>query len=361
MKRKVALVHDWLVRMRGGEKVLENLAQLFPTAEIFTLICERKNLSSFLQEKKITTSFLQRWKLGQRKYPFYLPLFPLAVEQFNFRSFDLIISSSHCVAKGIIPPPEVPHITYIYTPMRYLWDLYFDYFAGERNILKKTLISLFTHYLRLWDVVSSQRVDFFIACSRYVQQRIKKYYRREAEVIYPPVDTSFYQPTKEVEKYFLVVSALVPYKRIDLAVEAFNQLKLPLLIVGSGPEEKKLKKIAGRNIKFLGWRKEEELKEYYARAQALIFPGKEDFGLSPVEAQAAGRPVIAYQEGGVRETVVENKTGLFFSQQTPTDLIAAVLKFQKMKFNPEEIRTHALKFDQKVFRENFKNFIHKNC
>lgn len=362
---KVALVHDWLTGMRGGEKVLEVFCKIFPTSPIFTLLHNKGSVDPSIESHPIFTSFINRLPMKKNKYRHYLPLFPLAIEQFNFKDFQLILSSSHCAAKGIIPPPDALHISYIHTPMRYVWDMYQDYFGSDQTgWFSKKIISLFAHYLRTWDTASSPRVDWFIANSNHVARRIKKYYGRDATVIYPPVDTAPYAPSSKAGEYFLIVSALVPYKRTDLAISAFNQLGEKLVIVGEGPELKKLKKMAQPNIEFVEWQSPQNLIEYYANCKALIFPGEEDFGMVPVEAMACGKPVIAFARGGALETVIEqNKkngkqsTGLFFYQQTGDDIITAVKKFQQLEWDPEFIAQHARQFDRSIFQEKITSFI----
>lgn len=354
--------------MRGGERVLEVLCELYPEADLYTLIYFKNPLSRTIERMKIKTSFIQRFPGVSKYYRYYLSFFPAAIEHFDLRGYDLVISSSHCVAKGVLPMPESLHISYCHTPMRYVWDMQFEYFKKSGNPLQNLLISTLANYLRIWDVTSSQRVDAFIANSRYVQQRIKKYYRRESTVIYPPVNCDFFQPSGGSQKsdYFLMVTALVPYKRVDLAIEAFNRLGKPLLIVGDGQGMKDLKKRAKSNIKFLGWQSDEKVRDYYQGCRALIFPGKEDFGITPMEAQACGRPVIAYGEGGVLETVrpfpQESPTGVFFDEPTADSLIQAVDLFEKNRdrFDPQVIRKKALPFDQKVFREKIRSFVEEN-
>jgi glycosyltransferase involved in cell wall biosynthesis len=363
---KVALVHDWLTGMRGGERVLEVLCELYPDADLYTLVYVKGQLSEVIEKMKIKTSFLQRVPGIFKSYRSYLPFFPLAIEQFDLKGYDLIISTSHCVAKGILPMPDSLHICYCFTPMRYIWDMYFEYFEGPRVGFRKFFIPALTNYLRIWDVTSSKRVDFFIAISNHVQRRVKKYYGRESTVIYPPVDCNFFQPSKGADKegdYFLMVTATAPYKRIDIAIEAFNRLGRRLLIIGEGPGMRSLKKMAKTNIDFLGWLSDEKVKGFYQGCRAFIFPGEEDFGMTPVEAQACGRPVIAYGRGGVLESVVpfpqEKVTGVFFDEPTAESLLRAIDLFEKNRdrFDPQEIRKNALPFDESNFREKIRSFV----
>ncbi len=316
------------------------------------------------------------------------------------RGYDLILSSSHCVAKGVIPSPDAVSISYIHTPMRYVWDMYHDYFSEERaGIFTRFIMPLLANYLRMWDVSSSSRCDYFIANSMHVAQRIKRYYNRDADVIYPPVEIKRFNISDTLADYFLIVSAFAPYKRIDIAIEAFNRLGFPLKIVGNGQDEKRLKKIAGRNIEFLGWKSEKEIIELYSMCRALIFPGEEDFGIVPVEAMASGRPVIAFGKGGVLETVIplrgsgvkgqgsrvkgragvspvnqaigaisqspdfDSPTGIFFYEQTSEALTEAVRIFEKSsdRFGPKAIRNHALKFDREIFKEKISDYIAGRC
>ncbi len=375
---KTALIHDWLTGMRGGERVLEVFCELFPDADLYTLFHIPGSVSEVIEKRTIKTSFIQRLPFATKKYRHYLPLFPLAIEGFNLKEYDLILSSSHCVAKGIIPPPGALHISYIHTPMRYVWDLYGDYFGRDRmGWFSRKAISIFAHYLRIWDVTSSNRVDYFVANSSHIAKKVEKYYRRKAEVIYPPVDCSKFDLSEKVEDFYLIVSAFAPYKRIELAIEAFNQLGLPLKIIGTGQDEKRLKSMAGHHIEFLDWKSDAELVYYYAGCKALIFPGEEDFGIVPVEAMACGRPVIAYGKGGVLETVVplnssrftvhssqleeESPTGIFFYEQTPESLMEAIRYFEKNieLFDKKKIREHALKFDRSIFKERIDKFIHE--
>ena len=370
---KIALVHDWLTGMRGGEKVLEGLCELYPKADIYTLIHIPKSVSSIIESHRIYTSFLQRFPDIERRYRWYLPLMPFAIERFDLSKYDLIISSSHCVAKGVRKSKNSLHICFCHTPMRYIWDMYDEYFGkGRSNILVRLAMQVVRPYLRKWDIKSSNRVDFFIANSRHVKRRIKRYYGRDSVVINPPVDVGSFKNGKLSEDFYLIVSAFAPYKRIDIAVSAFNELGLSLKIIGKGQDEKRLKKMARSNIEFLGWQDDEALRDYYARCKAFIFPGEEDFGITPLEAQACGKPVIAYRGGGALETVIDEtlvpprdrdkrlKTGKFFYPQDKDALVKAVKEFNPSDYDPDIIRKHALKFDKSVFKKKIKEFVDKS-
>jgi glycosyltransferase involved in cell wall biosynthesis len=349
---KVALVHDWLTGQRGGEKVLEVFAEIFPDAPIYTLFHFPGSQREDIEHRTIHTSFLQRMPFLRRKYRSYLLFFPLAVELFNLQDYDMIVSSSHCVAKGAIPRPDALHICYVHSPVRYAWNQYFAYFDPDKlGLLSRLFIPPAIHKLRLWDVSSSSRVDFFLANSETVAQRIYRYYRRTAEVMHPPVDTDFFQPGDSQMEYFLIVSALVPYKRIDLAVETFNRSGSPLKIVGTGPEYKKLRKKAKKNIDFLGFLTPQDLLRVYQQAKALLVPCEEDFGINSLEAQACGVPVLAYSRGGATETVISGKTGLFFVELTAESLQDTLDKFQNITFNMSTIRANALRFSRNTFKE----------
>ncbi|MFQ5894543.1 MAG: glycosyltransferase [Nitrospinota bacterium] len=357
---RVALIHDWLTGMRGGERVLEVLCELFPGAEIFTLVHREGSVSPAIEAHPIHTSFLQRLPAARRHYRRYLPLMPLAVEQFDLRGFDLVISSSHCVAKGALTRPETPHLCYLHTPMRYAWSGYHDYFGeGRLGPVGRLLVPPLIHYLRLWDAASVHRVDAFCAISEAVARRVQRYYGRQCQVIHPFVDLSRFEREEEPEGYYLLVAAMVPYKRTDLALAAFRRLGSPLKVVGTGPEMRRLQRDAPSNAEFLGWQSDEALASLYARARALIFPGEEDFGIVPLEAMAAGRPVVAFGRGGALETVVgldgageEPPTGLFFGEQTPESLAAAVRRFEEVEgcFSPAACRARARRFSRESFR-----------
>lgn len=354
---KVALVHDWLTGMRGGEKVLSVLCESFPSADLYTLVHAKGKVSSAIENRRIFTSFIQKLPFAKKAYRSYLPLFPMAIEGMRLKGYDLVISTSHCVAKGVIPPPNALHICYIHTPMRYVWDMYHEYLGGRRG-LSAMLASGIAHYLRLWDASSASRVDRFIANSWNIARKVRRYYGRNAEVIHPPVDCSKFSPGGKTGEYYLVVSAFVPYKRVDLAIRAMNSSGRRLVIAGRGPEEKRLKKLAMANVEFTGWKTDAELSRLYQGARALIFPGEEDFGIAPLEAMASGRPVIAFGRGGALETVVppgtgRGATGLFFMEQEPRALAEAMTVFERSEqlFRPEAIREHALGFDRSVFKE----------
>jgi glycosyltransferase involved in cell wall biosynthesis len=351
---KVALVHDWLTGQRGGEKVLEALAEIFPEAPIFTLFHFKGSQTEAVERKRIETSFLQRMPFLRRRYRWYLPLYPLAAELFNLQDYNLVVSSSHCVAKGVIPHPDALHVSYVHSPVRYAWNQYDAYFASRRlSPFTRLIIPSRIHRLRMWDVTSSARVDHFLANSRAVAKRIEKYYRRTAEVVHPPVDTEFFRPSEsDVPREFdLIVSALVPYKMIDVAVAACTRAGLPLKVVGDGPEEKKLRRLAGPTVEFLGNRSSSELLELYRRARLVLMPGEEDFGISAVEAQACGTPVVALGRGGALETVVDGQTGLLFSELTPAGVLGALDKFRTLEFNKSTLREHALGFSRNVFKD----------
>ncbi len=358
-KARVALVHDWLTGQRGGEKVLEVLAEIFPRATIYTLFHFRGSQAENIEKREIKTSFLQTLPWLKKKYRLYLPLFPLAAELFDLSDYDLIISSSHCVAKGIIPPPGALHISYIHSPVRYAWNQYYAYFSrGRLSFFSRLAIPPVIHWLRVWDESSSSRVDHFVANSDNVARRIARYYHREADVIHPPVDTDFFHPAEGAprEDFYLIVSALVPYKRIDLAVEAFSLNGQSLKIVGLGPDFRRLKKRARPNIEFLGQVSAEGLRSLYQRARAFLLPGEEDFGIAVVEAQACGTPVIAYGQGGATESVVPNQTGIFFSELTVAGLLGALDKFKSLAFNKSTIRSNAMAFSRQACKDKLTSY-----
>lgn len=356
--KKIAIVHDWLTGMRGGEMCLEIICNLFPNATIFTLLHNEGSVSKTIESHPIVTSFIQKLPFKKNGYRNYLPLFPIAIEQLNLKDYDLIISTSHAVAKGVIPNAKSLHISYIHTPMRYVWDLYEQYFGKDKlNFLTRLIIPPIATYLRNWDVVSSNRVDYFIANSENVRRRIVRHYRRDADVIYPPVSTSKFLLGQKTENYYLIVSAFVPYKRVDLAIRVLNHRKERLVIIGNGPEEKYLRSIAGPTIEFKKALSHDELIGYYQNCQALLFPGEEDFGIVPLEAQSAGKPVIAFAKGGALETVVDGVTGLFFKEQSVESFDEALTRFKNLTFDSQVIRKHAMEFDVLVYEEKLSKYI----
>ncbi len=353
---RVALVHDWLVSNRGGEKVLEVLCELFPEADVFTLFHRPGSVPSRIERHRIVTSFLQRVPGAIDRHRQFLPLFPTAIEAFDLRGYDLVLSSSHCVAKGVRIPPGARHLSYVHAPMRYMWDLYDDYFGpGRAGVPTRIAARLLRPGLRAWDVGTSRSVDRFVANSHNISKKIARFYGREAEVVHPPVELERF--TREgVEDggkggYFLWMGALAPYKRADIAIEAFRRFGAPLWIGGGGQEAAKLAKGLPPNVKWLGPVPDEELYALYRGARALIFPGEEDFGITPLEIQAAGRPVIALGRGGVLETVTD-RTGLFFAEQTAESLLEALQRFDAFEaatFSPLEARKNALRFSRGAF------------
>lgn len=355
----MAIVHDFFCNLGGSDQVAAILHQLYPDAPVFTLVVsDRSRGSDLLKGMDLRFSFIHRLPLARRWHEPYLPLFPLAVESLDLNGFDLVLSSSHVCAKGIIPPPESLHLCYCYTPARYVWDLY-PVYARRLNPLLRWYAALVMHRLRLWDVSTCSRVDQFIAISDFVAQRIRRYYGRSSTVIYPPVDTGFFTPGEEREDYFLVVSRLTAYKRIELAVEAFNRLKRQLVVIGDGPERRRLQAMAGPNIRFLGAVARDQVRRSMRGCRALVFPGKEDFGITPVETQATGRPVVAYAGGGALETVVDGVTGVFFEDQTPEALCEAVDRASKLSFDQDAVRNHALQFDREVFCGKMMDFVER--
>jgi glycosyltransferase involved in cell wall biosynthesis len=347
---RVAIVHYWLVSLRGGESVLRSLCDLFPQADVYTHVVAPDILPEAIRRHRITTTFIQRLPRSRQWYQRYLPLMPLALERLDLQSYDLVLSSESGPAKGVIVAPQAAHVCYCHSPMRYLWDMGEEYLRTA-GLATRVLAPPLLHYLRLWDVASAARVDHFIANSQYVARRIRKYYRRDAEVIHPPVDADRFAPSAATDDYYLMAGQLVPYKRPELAVEAFNRSGRRLLVAGEGEMLPSLRRMARRNVELLGWQSDEQLRDLYARCRALVFPGVEDFGIVPLEAMASGRPVIAYGRGGALETIVDGVTGVFFHEQTAAALAAAVERFEREagRFEPEAIRAHARTFDRPVF------------
>ena len=356
---KVALVHDYLNQMGGAERVVMAFHEIFPDAPIYTSIYDPQRVDPAFQKMDIRTSFMQKFPLVTKHHQPYLPFYPFAMESLDLRGYDLVLSSSSAFAKGVITRPETMHICYCHTPMRWCWN-YDEYVEREQlGKIARSILPFFITGLRTWDQSSSMRVDHFIANSPVVAERIRKYYRRDAVVIPPPVDASrfSFDPTAQPEDYFLIVSRLIPYKRIDLAIAACNKLQLPLIIIGNGRDLERLKKMAGPTIRFLGRLSDEEVLYYYAHCRALLFPGEEDFGITPLEAQASGRPVIAYGAGGALASVIDGVTGVFFKEQTVESLASILEAFDEHKFDPQTMRNHALEFDMPRFHRRILQFI----
>lgn len=356
---KVAIIHDWLTIYGGSESIVRILHEMFPEAPVYTTVYDKKNMPADFAQMDIRPSFLQHYPFAKKKYTMYLPFMPRAFESFDLSGYDLVISSNTSCSKGVLTGAQTLHICYCNTPMRYGWDFYHEYIR-EKGKLGRFLISCMMKKIRLWDRLSADRVDRFIANSHNVAARIRKHYRRESHVIYPPVRTHLFTPGSGEHTgggYYLAVSRLVPYKRIDLLVEAFSELGLPLTIIGDGSERKELEKRASSNIQFLGRLEDDMVLKYMQGARAFLFPGEEDFGITPIEAQACGVPVIAYGRGGALETVQDGKTGLFFPEQTKESVIEAVKRFETMRFDPAEIVRHAEKFSEERFRKELKAYI----
>lgn len=356
----VALVHDYLVQYGGAERVLEAFTELFPEAPIFTLLHDREAMHGRFDGKDIRTSFLQKFPWAKRNHRLFPPLMPLAIEQFNFRDFDLVLSDSSSYAKGIITAPETLHVSYMHTPMRYAWDdchKYTQDFGFPRVV--KRFVPFLMSPIRLWDEVSASRPDHIVANSRFVANRIAKYYRRAVEVIHPPVDAGAFRvfPSSDRKDFFLMVGRLIAYKRHDIAIQAFNKLRLPLKIIGRGPEYDRLRALAGPTIEFLGRVPDEELPRYYGECRAFIFPQEEDFGIVAFEAFASGRPLIAFRGGDIPEHLEEGRMGVFFDRQAPEDIVAAVHAFRDDDYDPQYIRQKALAFDRPVFIQKIRAYL----
>jgi glycosyltransferase involved in cell wall biosynthesis len=359
----VGLVHDWLPVYAGAERVLEQMIQVCPSSEVYSLIdFVPEDQRAFLQDKEVETSFIQRLPFAKRAYRYYLPFAPFAIEQFDLSDHDVVVSSSYAVAKGALTRSDQVHVSYVHSPIRYAWDLYHDYLEAEgmgerlRNLLARPIL----HYMRLYDVSTAPRVDVFVANSQHVARRIWKRYRRRAHVVYPPVDISRFSVQHDKEDYFLTMSRLVSYKRMDLLVRAFNEMPgKQLYVIGDGPERDRLERLAGPNVEVLGYQPDEAVAHYMENAQAFVFAAEEDFGIVPVEAQACGTPVIAYGRGGATETVVEGKTGLFFESQDVAAVRTAVSEFEELRpqLDAEAIRAHAEQFDVSAFRTAFSRLI----
>ena len=357
---KVALIHDFLNQVGGAEKVLRVFHELFPKAPVFTITYDKSETGDVFDDMDVRTSFIQKLPFGPRRYKWYLAWMPSAIEQFDLSSFDVVLSDCSAYSKGVVTKPNTLHICYCHSPTRYLWSDTHAYTEElkQPSIIKKGL-PIILNRIRVWDRLAAERVDKFIANSQNVAERIKKYYYRESDVIYPPVEIGqFKRPTKRGD-YYLIVSRLRPYKRVDLAVEAFNALELPLKIIGTGEEDKKLRKIAKSNIEFLGPVDDQTKSELLSSCLAFIHPQEEDFGIAAVEAMAAGRPVIAYQKGGALETVKAGVSGEFFADQTPWSLVDVVREFKPDRYHPEEIRKRVADFDISIFKQKIKDYVEK--
>jgi len=355
---RVALVHDWLITDRGGERVLECLCEMFPEATLFTLFRVPGTQAPAIERMRIQSSFVQRLPMVRKIYRYYLPLFPAAVEALDLDAFDLVVSSSHCAAKGVRPRSGAKHVCYCHTPMRYAYELFDEYFPRARP-LQRILVSMLMKRVRRWDIRTSDRVGLFLANSRNTAQRIERHYRRESRVLYPPVDTDFFTPAADAPHggYLLTVSALVPYKRIDRAIDAAAARGIEYVIVGGGPERARLERRVPSTARFAGHVSQEELRGLYRGCRAFVLPGEEDFGIAPVEAQACGRPVIALARGGALETVEDGVTGLLFREDTPHALADAVDKLGGFKFNSDAIRRHSLQFSRRQFENGVRDVI----
>ena len=358
---RVAILHDYLTQFGGAERVLMALTELFPHAPVFTLMYDRDAARLPIDESRLRTSFLQRWP-GARSHHRYFPLLmPLAVEQFDLRKYDLVLSNTHSFAKGALLGSHTLHVSYCFTPIRYVWDDSHRYVREfSRSPFVQRLAPAALSYIRLWDYYASQRVDTYLTLSSYVARRIKKYYRRDAQVIPPHVDVQRFSVSATNNGYYVIVSRLVPYKRIELAIEACERLGRTLLIAGTGPEEESLKKIAGWHTRFLGFVPDGDLPDLYAGARALLFPQEEDFGITPLEAAAAGKPTIAFRAGGAVETIKDHQTGVFFAEQTVGSLMDAIRTFETGYFKPELIRAHAERFATPIFKERLQESLERH-
>lgn len=358
---KLALIHEYLIRFGGAEQVLKSFTNIFPESPIYTMLYDKQGMKGYFNDKEIRSSFLQSFPgFIKKRHKYLLPFLPTAPETFDLRDFDIVLSSSSAFAKGVITKPKTVHICYCHAPMLFAHDYYNTYIADQNRLLPVRVVAkLLIHYIRMWDYVSSDRVDHFIANSKITQERIKKIYKRDSVVIYPPVDIGNITAQKDNKGYFLIVSQLTPYKRIDLAIQAFNKLGLPLIIIGQGAQRKELEKIAKSNIKFLGFLPADKIYTYYQNARAFIFPGQDDFGITAIEAMAAGKPVLAYRAGGTTETIIEGVTGEFFDELNPELLSDGIrrLSANEKKYDYQIIRKHSEQFSRPRFEKEIKEFI----
>ena len=356
---RIAIAHDYLIQFGGAERVLLALMDAFPNAPVYTLLYDREGMPIRIDESRIRTSWLQKLPGARRHHRYFPLLMPLAVEQLDFSGYDVVISDTHSFTKGIITGPETLHISYCFTPTRYVWDDCHRYVREfSRLAFFKRLAPVGISYLRMWDYYASQRVNHYLTLSQVVAQRIQKYYRRPAEVLPPPVDVDRYTPGKDNDGYYLVVSRLVPYKRVDLAIDACERIGRTLLVVGTGPEYELLKQRAGKNTVFLGFVDDQDLPELYGKAKALLFPQEEDFGITPLEAAAAGKPTIAYGAGGALETIEDGVTGMFFQEQTTEALCRAIQDYEQRSWDPLIIRRHAEKYRREHFLQAIRQKVH---
>lgn len=357
---KIALVHDYLVQYGGAERVLECFSELFPHAPIYTLVYNKEAMHGVFEGKDIRTSFIQKLPFAKSSHRIFPQFMPMAIEQFDFSDYDVVLSDSSSFAKGIITGPETLHICYMHTPMRYAWDDCQKYTSDFSfpNLIKK-FVPFVMNYIRAWDRVSAERVDRFISNSNFVAKRIRKYYKKESTVIHPPVSVDRFHVSGKRDDYFLVVGRMLAYKKNDIVIEAFNRLGLKLKVIGRGPELNRLKKMAKSNIEFLGRIRDEDIVDYYANCRAFLFPQEEDFGIVAIEALASGRPIIAFRGGDIPEHMEEGRMGIFFDKQTPEAVAGAVKKFKDEDYDSEYIRSKVLKFDKEEFKIKIKDYVER--
>lgn len=357
-------MHDWFASYAGSEKCVESFTNIWQDADVFTLfnLLNHEESQKVFKNKNLNTSFLQKAPFIKTKHRNYLPLFPYAIEQFNVSDYDFVLTSSHAVAKGVITSPEQLNICYCYTPIRYAWDLYHQYLK-EANLtkgLKGLIAKSILHYIRMWDSTTANRVNYFVGISHYIAKRIEKNYGRKADVIYPPVDTQKFECCTQKDNYYLAASRFVPYKKIDLIVEAFKDFGgRKLVLIGDGPDRKKIIPLLSANVEYIGYQTDDKLKEYMQKAKAFIFAAEEDFGIIPVEALSCGTPVIAFNKGGASETILDGESGIHFDEQNISSLRDAILRFEKSenKFDPVSLSIYAKKFDREVFEKNIKEYV----